>query len=226
MNKEYIYIGQYFHYYGKDLGILDKKIGKTINLDQREMQLNRTNGTIGYAFIAAWEVENMNMIENTLHSLLSATRLYADNRPTEWFDDEDESLVNSVRQFMDNLNIGKEIDLGIDKDAKVNEIRHSARSTKLIITWNDKIYQESSSHKTLGKWAEDFISNPELTEDQLLSTYLFRKEPQLNPSTGLNYTTELSNNWWIMHNISNSRKAKSIENIARDFKLNIKVEHN
>ena len=224
MNKEYIYIGQYFHYHGKDLqdlGITEKKIGKTGDLKQREIQLNRTKGTIGYTYAAAWEVSDMNIVETLLHTAFDDNRLSG-----EWFDDVNDDLIERVGKIITLAKLGVEVDLGLSKDNKVNEVRHNAKSTVLIITWNDKIYQDNSSHKTLGKWAEDFILNPELTEDQLLSTYLFRKEPQLNPTTGLNYTTELSNNWWVMHNISNRRKAKSIMNIARDFKLNLKAEYN
>ena len=223
MNKEYIYIGQYFHYYGKDLGISDKKIGKTINLDQREMQLNRTNGTIGYTYIAAWEVENMSIVETTLHSLLSATRLYAGDKPTEWFDDEDGTLVDSVRQSMTNFNVGIEIDLGIDKDEKVNEIRSDSKDLK--VTWNDKVYQEKSARQTLLSVCHDIIHTSEIPLEQLLKNRLFRIESVVNPNSGRDYTKPIKgSDVRVFTVINNKVKIKNLNKLAYNNNLDLKAE--
>ena len=55
-------MGQYFHRHGnnlQELGITEKKIGLTKNLEDREKGLNNTKMTIGYTYVAAWEVDDM-----------------------------------------------------------------------------------------------------------------------------------------------------------------------
>ena len=45
----YIYLGKYFHRHGTDMSnIVERKIGKTNNLNRREYELNDTKMTIGY----------------------------------------------------------------------------------------------------------------------------------------------------------------------------------
>jgi hypothetical protein len=91
----YIYIGQYFHRHGKTLDSLtEKKIGKSVDVPARENSLNSTKFTIGYTMIKYWKVSDMDKTEKQLHAILP-------NRLTgEWFEDEDNSLIDRVSKFM------------------------------------------------------------------------------------------------------------------------------
>ena len=91
----YIYIGKLFHRHGKDLSsISEKKIGKSIDVPNRETALNSTKYTIGYTMIKYWAVNEMSNVEKSIHALLP-------NRLTgEWFEDEDDSLTERLTRFM------------------------------------------------------------------------------------------------------------------------------
>ena len=209
---EYIYIGQYFHYHGKELGITEKKIGRTKNLKSREIQLSKTNSTIGYTYIAAWKVDDNKKIEDILHSLLSATRLDANGKTTEWFEDPDDTLVDSIRKFMTDLDLGVEENLGSDEEEEVNKVR--AESKPFAVVYNGIEYQESSAKETLLKVCEGIIDNGDLTEEEMDDSYLFRREPVLNPNNGYDYTVELPNkNWRVFTCIGNSNKTRHLNNL-------------
>lgn len=91
----YIYIGQYFHRHGKTLDSLtEKKIGKSVDVPARENSLNSTKFTIGYIMIKYWKVSEMDKTEKQLHALLP------DRLSGEWFEDEDDSLIDRVSKFM------------------------------------------------------------------------------------------------------------------------------
>ena len=228
MNKGYIYIGQYFHYHGKDLqemGLTEKKIGKTINLNKREIQLNRTNGTIGYTYIAAFEVDDMNMIETTLHTLLSATRLNAGSKSTEWFEDPDGTLVDSVRTFMNNLNLGKEIDLGLTNDKEENEVIIQA-TTKFSVEYNGKLYNSNGTQILIDVFND--ILKDKFIEDDWIKNHprALRYEAWENPNRpGAFYTKELNNGLHVVTCISNKRKKNNLESIARELNLDLKVNY-
>ena len=96
MKEGYIYIGEYYHRHGKEINLSEKKIGLTINLDEREKSLNSTKYTIGYIISEAWKVDNMNKVEKSIHSLLAHDRLSG-----EWFDDVDDTLKQRVEKFME-----------------------------------------------------------------------------------------------------------------------------
>ena len=55
MEKQYVYIGQYYHIKNKELP-LDFKFGVTDNLDKREYSLGRTKSPIKYMILKAWEI--------------------------------------------------------------------------------------------------------------------------------------------------------------------------
>ena len=97
MTKGYIYVAGYFHRDGEDIGTLtEKKIGRSIDVPQRESQLNNTKMTLGVTMHKCWEVENMEVHEKSLHAVLGNTRLSG-----EWFKDADESLIGRVSAYMD-----------------------------------------------------------------------------------------------------------------------------
>lgn len=91
----YIYLGEYYDVVGRELSLSDKKIGKSINVVNREYQLNRTKSPIGYKVISAYKVDNMDKVEKMLHAILDSRRLFG-----EWFKDEEDTLTGEFINFM------------------------------------------------------------------------------------------------------------------------------
>ncbi len=213
MKKEYIYIGQYFHYYGKDLqdlGLTEKKIGKTINLKQREYQLNRTKGTIGYTYVAAWDVKDMDSVEKALHIILDANRMSG-----EWFEDPNNDLVQRVRDVMSLLSLGKEVDLGNDKDEEINKVR--AESKPFIVDYKGAIFQGKNAVDTLKQVCSQILEDDVLTEDQLIASYLFTKSPVLNHANGKDYTSDIGKDWRVYTSLGNKDKVRHLESLNLDI---------
>lgn len=141
MSKSYLYVGMYYDIFeNRDIGIKDKKIGITINPNNREYSLNATKGPIGYMFIKLYECEGedtANEIESIFHTLL-------DDRNTngEWYKDEDEIIIESVSSVMGNLiNMGKnikEIDLELNSNlTKIEKVQiERAKNSKMKLTYN------------------------------------------------------------------------------------------
>jgi T5orf172 domain len=123
----YIYIGTYFHHHGKDLSNLtEKKIGKSINVPNRENALNSTKFTIGYTMIKYWAVEEMSKVEKSLQAILP-NRLNG-----EWFEDNDETLVDRVSKFMEIVG-GKEENVTTnDIDPIAKKIIQSAKDRSRV----------------------------------------------------------------------------------------------
>ena len=105
----YIYIGTYYHTRHKgtisvidesgNYVTLEKKIGKTINLEDREYSLNRTKSQIGYTFLKAWKTDNQtDKVELAIHDILSNVRSEG-----EWFQDDDDTLVDRISGFMNRM---------------------------------------------------------------------------------------------------------------------------
>ena len=131
----YIYLGKYFHRAGKELNLSEKKIGKTINLDQREHELGRTNSPIGYTYINAWNTgEDTDKVERQIHSLLEHERM----KNTEWFEDTDDSLNFRIGKFM-RYGGYVEADLGRDDDADVNIVRKEAKDKTVEVSLREKV---------------------------------------------------------------------------------------
>jgi hypothetical protein len=137
-NEGFIYVGQYFHRNGlnlQELGITEKKIGKTIDLTQREKGLNSTKMNIGYVMVAAFEVSNMEKGEKSMHYLLDHNRLNG-----EWFTDPNDDLISRVRRYM-NLNDFAEVPLddNPNEDVLSNRTRRKVQDTskeELVYTVN------------------------------------------------------------------------------------------
>ena len=116
--SEYIYIGRFFHRKGKNLDLLEKKIGRTKNLKEREYELNRTKAPVGYVMIAAWCTDgDTDKVEKQLHALLRHNHSYG-----EWFEDDDNDLVERVDEFMTHGQYAPE-PLGPEEDDVANEVR-------------------------------------------------------------------------------------------------------
>lgn len=91
----FIYLGKYFDIKGREVSITDKKIGKSIDPLNREYQLNRTKGPIGYKIIVAYKVDDMDKVESMLHAILDSRRING-----EWFKDEEDTLTADFINFM------------------------------------------------------------------------------------------------------------------------------
>ena len=124
----YVYIGQYYHYHGKDLGSLtEKKIGKSINVPNRESALNSTKFTIGYTMIKYWAVDSMSQIEQALHAILP-NRLNG-----EWFDDdEDCTLIGRVSKFMAILGCVEQTVNTVDLEPAAKRLIKSAKDRSRV----------------------------------------------------------------------------------------------
>lgn len=132
----YIYLGKYFHRAGKELNLSEKKIGKTINLNQREHELGRTNSPIGYTYIGAWNTGgSTDHIERQIHALLEDERM----NNTEWFEDENDTLYERLCKFMKYGNF-LEVDLGKDDDDNVNKVRKQEKDKKIDLELRRNIH--------------------------------------------------------------------------------------
>jgi hypothetical protein len=147
----YIYFGKYFHRHGKDISNANEiKVGKTINLSQRESQLNNTKMTIGYTIVKAFETgEDTDKVEKQLHAILP-NRLDG-----EWFDqDEEDPIISRGTKFM--LVSGyPEVDLGHDEDEDVNKVRKIQKDND---QWRAFFEAKKEEHpEWFGRVCEDWI---------------------------------------------------------------------
>jgi hypothetical protein len=114
MEKGYNYIGIHYDVLGRNIGINDKKYGVTLYPDKREKALSRTKSPIQYMFIKLYEFESQKYAETA--EQLCHYFLKNKNTNGEWFQDDDETLVNEIELIHNHLkNLGvqiKEIDLG------------------------------------------------------------------------------------------------------------------
>lgn len=94
--KHYVYIGEHYDVNGRQTHISDKKIGRTKNPSQREVNWSKTKSPILYRHIKVYEVDDMYKVEKMLHGILNSK-----NTNGEWFEDNDETLVNDFCSFMD-----------------------------------------------------------------------------------------------------------------------------
>ena len=92
----YTYIAQYYDVEERNIGINDKKVGRTCDLSAREIALNNTKGPIRVFLRKAWNTgDDTARVEKSLHAILDN-----DNSDGEWFKDADETLVERVSNFM------------------------------------------------------------------------------------------------------------------------------
>jgi hypothetical protein len=127
----YIYLGTYYHTRHKgtisviddngDYVTLEKKIGKTIDLEQRETALNRTKSPIGYTFLRVWETgTDTDRVELAIHELLDN-----DRSEGEWFADDDDTLTERLSGFMSKMGY-PEVPLDNDVEELVSNIERSS----------------------------------------------------------------------------------------------------
>ena len=90
----YIYVGEYFHKFGKEMTLKEKKIGKTnslLNIPQID------DHAFSLDFIASdiYLVDDVEKMYNALTYILEH-----DNLKDDWFEDSDGDLKDRVAKFM------------------------------------------------------------------------------------------------------------------------------
>jgi hypothetical protein len=90
----YIYVGEYFHKFGKEMTLKEKKIGKT-NSILSIPQIDDYAFSLDFAASDIYLVENVNKMYEALTSVLEHDRLKED-----WFEDTDGDLKERVANFM------------------------------------------------------------------------------------------------------------------------------
>lgn len=138
----YIYIGTYYH--TRHNGILsvvqdgeyvtlEKKIGKTIDINQRETSLNRTKSPIGYTMLRAWNTgENTDKVEKGLHAVFDDVRSEG-----EWFEDPQDTLIDRVSAYME-IHGYEDVPLSEDDEIISDAITRQNKNTKWS-NWNNLI---------------------------------------------------------------------------------------
>jgi hypothetical protein len=129
----YIYIGTYYHTRQKGIlsivnddgeyFLLEKKIGKTVDINQRETSLNRTKSPIGYTMLRVWNTgENTDKIEKGLHAVFDDVRSEG-----EWFEDPQNTLIDRVSAYME---IHGYPDVSLSEDEEIISEAITTRQTK------------------------------------------------------------------------------------------------
>lgn len=90
----YIYVGEYFHKFGKEMTLKEKKIGKT-NSILSIPQIDDYAFSLDFAASDIYLVENVDKMYEALTSVLEHDRLKED-----WFEDTDGDLKERVANFM------------------------------------------------------------------------------------------------------------------------------
>lgn len=97
----YIYVGEYFHKFGKEIALKEKKIGKTdslLNIPQID------DYAFSLDFIASdiYLVDDVEKMYNALTFILEH-----DNLKDDWFEDTDGDLKERVAKFMKAFGYGE-----------------------------------------------------------------------------------------------------------------------
>lgn len=90
----YIYVGEYFHRFGKEMPLREKKIGKTDSI----LKIPQIDD---YAFSLDFSASDIYLVDNveTIYQALIAI-LNHDNLKEDWFEDSDNDLKDRVASFM------------------------------------------------------------------------------------------------------------------------------
>ena len=103
----YIYVGEYFHKFGKDVPT-EKKIGKTDSL-LNIPQIDDYAFSLDFTAADIYLVDNVEMIYTAITVLLSQ-----DNIKEDWFADSDNDLKDRIANFMKALGYSEIADVDGD----------------------------------------------------------------------------------------------------------------
>lgn len=115
----YIYVGEYFHKFGKEITLKEKKIGKTDSLLSIP-QIDDYAFSLDFSASDIYLVENVDKLYDALISILDH-----DNLKEDWFEDTDNDLKERVAKFMKAFGYVEICDVDADgiPDHLDNEIR-------------------------------------------------------------------------------------------------------
>jgi hypothetical protein len=216
MSKSYLYVASYYDKKGREVSIKDKKIGTTTTPKEREKSLNYTKGPIGTTFIKLYEFDGKNTattIEKSIfHNLLSDR-----NTDGEWFNDEDESVVEMVSTTIKGLstlfNIN-EIQLEGSSSEETQTIRSAA--SKLLVIFNGNPIIEKNAKEIYLKTLQEIGLDKILTIE---SDSIIRDS---NPD----YRFIKVGDYFVNTNFSNNSKYTILSRISETLNLDLKVELN
>jgi hypothetical protein len=211
-----LYVASYYDKKGREVSIKDKKIGTTTTPKEREKSLNYTKGPIGTTFIKLYEFDGKNTattIEKSIfHNLLSDR-----NTDGEWFNDEDESVVEMVNTTIKGLstlfNIN-EIQLEGSSSEETQTIRSAA--SKLLVIFNGNPIIEKNAKEIYLKTLQEIGLDKILTIE---SDSIIRDS---NPD----YRFIKVGDYFVNTNFSNNIKYTILSRISETLNLDLKVELN
>ena len=101
---QYLYVAQYVHVHklGRSLeDAREKKISTTLDLEALQREMNGVSGPIVCSIMAAWKVgDKCDEVKSALYHILADDRI--EGNP-EWFEDENETLCDRMKGFMESL---------------------------------------------------------------------------------------------------------------------------
>ena len=149
MNKSNIlYIMKYVDSEGRDVGINDKKIGITNNIESREKSLSGTKGPIKVVHVKAWDIgSKAGEMESVLHGLLGPV-----NTEGEWFRDDSEELVRRVSDLMNSSFLSNDGIKELKLDTKDKEIISKVEKIKKTKRTEDVVKLLENSNGKVIKW--------------------------------------------------------------------------
>lgn len=148
MERYFVYFGEYIDLFkSKSADLPYRKVGFTTDLEQREYQLNRTKGPIGYSYIAAWECpdkKSMHDLEWVIHNFKSGSR--CDN--TEWFEDPDNIILEEADAYCARMGYPRVSLEGSEVEQKIVRDRESANQMTKRLAGMVPIQEGSTFTKT------------------------------------------------------------------------------
>lgn len=228
MCKSYVYVGIYYDVLGRPVSITDKKIGKTINPNQRENSLNATKGPIRVMFIKLYEFDSEEIsyrVENIFETLLRDRKVDG-----EWYRDDDGDILEMVSKVMNNLSrIGvnmKEIDLELDPNiTRVEKVQiQRAKNSKLKLIHNGEDISDRFAVDTFVKVHTiigEMVGWDNLVKDGKYDIFNSVNEFHNNyPSFKQdNNGYHEINGYFLLTWLSNRKKQQKINKLIEDFKI-------
>tara|TARA_Y100000385_G_scaffold141268_1_gene146623 strand:- start:234 stop:980 length:747 start_codon:yes stop_codon:yes gene_type:complete len=236
-DKQYVYIGQYYHIKNKELPF-DFKFGVTKNLTQREYSLGNTKSPIKYMILRAWELPKMVTREEVEHLI---ALVFDENKydGCEWYDIDVETFEGKISEIfkcltkMYNISeyIFKEVDLDFVSDTDdivEKEIESEVRKGKKAAWTNLNITIEGESiegDKAKNKFVNCVKKILEYVEPiQLLIDFgdIFKKDKESFATYKQKQLTIVGNHYLTTHSSTLSKK-KYILKMFEKYNINGEV---
>lgn len=185
MEKFYVYFGEYIDLFKSQSTALPyRKVGFTTNLEQREYQLNRTKGPVGYSYIAAWECpdkKSMHDLEWVVHNFNSGSRC----DKTEWFEDPENNILDEMDAYCSRMGYPRVPLEGNEVEQKIVRERESAnemikRLVGMVDIPNDSIWINSIRKITLDGFPASKSPIEVIPQNQVLSIYFSNSEYEID----------------------------------------------